>query len=419
MAGLRASLARLREMRRLFERRLADAATKPARPTPDREVSLLEITAFGSNPGNLRLFAHVPQELSANPPLVVALHGCTQDAHAYARGTGWPDLADRFGFVVIFPEQQAANNPKNCFSWFLPGDTTRESGEALSIRQMTEKAIAEFGLDRSQVFITGLSAGGAMASVMLATYPEMFAGGAIIAGLPYGSAASVQEAFEAMFNGTTASSRALGDRVRGASRHIEPWPRISVWHGTTDTVVAPSNGNSVIAQWINVHGLPVQPSGEELVSGYIRRVWNGKTGVPQLEAFSIEGMGHGEPLGDTSEDGCGALGAFFLDVGISAAREIVRFWKLDSASLTRQAPKTRAAPRRAAPQVPHQAEPAAPTLFAAGSRPADSPFSPDAVIAAAFKAAGLPDLAVRTDGSNRIDPDAIIDVALRAAGIRR
>ena len=405
-------------MRSLFERRLADAATKPAGPAPDREGSLREIAAFGSNPGNLRLFAHVPQELNANPPLVVALHGCTQDAHAYERGTGWSDLADRFGFVVIYPQQQAANNPKNCFSWFLPGDTTRESGEALSIRQMTEKAIVEFGIDRSRVFITGLSAGGAMASVMLATYPEVFAGGAIIAGLPYGSASSVQEAFEAMFNGTTASPRALGDRVRGASRHSGPWPRISVWHGTTDAVVKPSNGNAIIAQWINVHGLPAQPSGEELVSGHIRRVWNGKNGVPQLEAFSIAGMGHGEPLGDTSEDGCGAPGAFFLDVGISAAREIVRFWKLDSASLTRQAPKTRVAARRPAPPVPYQAEPAAPAQFAAGTRPAHSPFRPDAVIAAAFKAAGLPALPAHPEGSHRIDPDAIIDAALKAAGLR-
>jgi poly(hydroxyalkanoate) depolymerase family esterase len=107
-------------------------------------------------------------------------------------------IADRLGFMLIFPEQQPANNPKNCFSWFLPGDTARDGGEALSIRQMISKAVEEFGVDRSRIFVSGLSAGGAMASVMLATYPEVFAGGANIAGLPYGSASSVQEAFEAM-----------------------------------------------------------------------------------------------------------------------------------------------------------------------------------------------------------------------------
>jgi poly(hydroxyalkanoate) depolymerase family esterase len=183
------------------------------------------------------LVRHYPISRSARPArpprsaLVVALHGCTQTAHAYERGTGWSDLADRYGFVVIYPQQQPANNPKSCFSWFLPGDTVRDAGETLSIRQMIEKVVVEFGIDRDRVFVTGLSAGGAMAAVMLATYPEVFTGGTIVAGLPYGSASSVQEAFEAMFKGSAVSARALGDRVRGATRHRGPWPRISVWHG--------------------------------------------------------------------------------------------------------------------------------------------------------------------------------------------
>src|SRR4030095_9123548 len=113
MAGLRASLARLRQLRSLFERSLADAARRS--PAPGPKGSLREIAGFGGNPGNLRMFAHVPSALSARPALIVALHGCTQDAHAYERGTGWSDLADRYGFVVLYPQQQPANNPKNCF----------------------------------------------------------------------------------------------------------------------------------------------------------------------------------------------------------------------------------------------------------------------------------------------------------------
>ena len=123
-------------------------------------------------------------------PLVIALHGCSQTSDEYDHGTGWSSLADSLGFAVVYPQQQPANNPKNCFSWFLPGDIARGHGEALSIREMVEHAIATFAADRRKVFVTGLSAGGAMASVMLATYPEVFAGGAIIAGLPMGARAT-------------------------------------------------------------------------------------------------------------------------------------------------------------------------------------------------------------------------------------
>ncbi len=94
-----------------------------------------------------------------------------------------------------------------------------------------------------------------MASVMLATYPEVFAGGAIIAGLPYGCARSVQQAFDAMFTEQSPSAHALGDRVRAASGHRGPWPKISVWHGTADPIVKPSNAENIVSQWIDVHGL--------------------------------------------------------------------------------------------------------------------------------------------------------------------
>jgi poly(hydroxyalkanoate) depolymerase family esterase len=221
------------------------------------------------------MYAFVPDPLPRQPALVVALHGCTQTADAYDHGTGWSTLAHRQGFIVVFPEQQRVNNPQNCFSWFLPGDTERGRGEALSIRQMVEHAIVEFGVDRNRVFVTGLSAGGAMASVMLATYPEVFAGGAIIAGLPYGWATSVQEALEAMFQERRVSTRALGERVRSASRHQGPWPKISVWHGTADQVVKPANAEDIVGQWAHVHALSRTPSHEDTVDGHRRRVWNG------------------------------------------------------------------------------------------------------------------------------------------------
>src|SRR4051812_7766720 len=175
---------------------------------------LTELTGFGSNPGALRMFTYVPKKLSRAPALVVVLHGCTQSAAAYDLGAGWSTLAKRYGFVLLLPEQTPANNPKTCFNWFLPADTARDRGEALSIRQMIEKTIGAHGIDRTRVFVTGLSAGGAMAAAMLATYPEVFAAGAIIAGLPYGAAGNVQQAFESMFQGRTRLPQEWGDKVR-------------------------------------------------------------------------------------------------------------------------------------------------------------------------------------------------------------
>ena len=121
--------------------------------------------------------------------------------------------------MLLLPEQTQANNPKTCFNWFLPGDTARDRGEALSIRQMIEKTIGAHGIDRSRVFVTGLSAGGAMTAAMLATYPEVFAAGAIIAGLPYGTAGNAQQAFESMFQGRSHTAPRLG---RSGAARLDP-----------------------------------------------------------------------------------------------------------------------------------------------------------------------------------------------------
>ena len=424
MAGIGTSLSRLRTLYELFEKRLRAGSGKTAR-TPARPSRLRELTDFGSNAGNLRMHVYVPDGVGPSPALVVALHGCTQTANSYDQGTGWSDLADRLGFVLVFPEQQPANNPKNCFSWFLPGDTARDSGEALSIRQMIGKAEAEFGVDRSRIFVTGLSAGGAMASVMLATYPDIFAGGAIIAGLPYGAASSVQEAFEAMFNERAPSSRALGDLVRTASNHRGPWPKISVWHGTADTVVRPSNADHIISQWVNVQKLQERPSGGEQIGRHTRRVWKDANGATRVEAYSIAGMAHGVPLATASADGCGLAGPFFLEAGISSTVLIARSWGLDTAPARKRKAQTE-------PAVDHVAT--APALHPALTHDACSAESlrareghsaygaglttdPATVIEAAFKAAGLP--VPERSGARIIDSAAIISAALKAAGLKR
>lgn len=192
---------------------------------------LAALEEFGSNPGELGAHYHMPAACPPHAPLVVVLHGCTQPAAAYDHHAGWSRLADEAGFVVLYPEQQQANNPNLCFNWFRPGDIRRDAGEAHSIRQMIEVLIVKHDLDRDRIFITGLSAGGAMAAVMLATYPEVFASGAVIAGLAYGGANTVFEALDCMRGSRASSDADLLGLVQSASSHGGPWPSITIWQG--------------------------------------------------------------------------------------------------------------------------------------------------------------------------------------------
>jgi poly(hydroxyalkanoate) depolymerase family esterase len=289
----------------------------------DGQDHLAALAGFGPNPGALSGKFYLPVDLPKGSPLVVVLHGCTQTAAGYDHHSGWSKLADEEGFALLFPEQQRANNPNLCFNWFQPGDTRRDSGEVLSIRQMVEAMIVTHGIDRKRVFVTGLSAGGAMAAAMLATYPEVFAGGAIIAGLPFGSAMTVPEAFDRMRGHGGPSDRDLQRVLRRASDYQGPWPRISIWHGSADQTVAPSNAASIAGQWLGVHQLDEKPTYSQRLGPFEKRIWCTPLGDVVIEINMIAGMGHGTPLGN---DGLGNPGPYMLDVGVSSTQKIAQFW---------------------------------------------------------------------------------------------
>ncbi|HEX8533976.1 MAG TPA: PHB depolymerase family esterase [Allosphingosinicella sp.] len=333
---------------------------------------LAELGPIPNNPGNLIGRYYVPKGLRGAAPLVVVLHGCTQDAAVYDQGSGWSRLADRHGFILLFPEQQRANNPMLCFNWFSGSDTQRGMGEAASIRAMVEAVGKVHEVDPKRIFVTGLSAGGAMASVMLATYPELFAAGAIIAGVAYGCASGVAEAFECMGGRAHADAAELGQRVRRASAHKGPWPRVQVWQGSADTTVVASNADAIVRQWADLHGLSVKPDRTDSVEGYPRRAWLDAEGRAVIEQYTITGMAHGIPLQPgTGEGELGEAGAHMLDVGLSSTDRIAEFFGLATAAAARKTTARAADPVRAEE---------APKASAGGVQ---------AVIEKALKAAGL------------------------------
>jgi poly(3-hydroxybutyrate) depolymerase len=202
---------------------------------------------------------------------------------------------------------------------------------------MIDWMVREHGLDRKRVYITGLSAGGAMTSVLLATYPEVFAGGAIIAGLPFGIATDLVDAIALMKGKLEPSSGQLGDQVRAASPHRGSWPKVSVWHGGADTIVAASNADAITKQWCNVHGLRHDEALQNHVSGQIRKFWRDPSGREVLETFIIPNMGHAVPVSAKRGRGYGAPAPFFKDIGMSSAFRIAEFWGLSTPRTSRRA----------------------------------------------------------------------------------
>ena len=338
---------------------------------------LAELPPIRDNPGNLSARLYVPAGLTGPAPLVVVLHGCTQDAAVYDHGSGWSALADRHGFVLLFPEQNRANNPMLCFNWFSGNDSQRGMGEAASIANMVAAVKKTHAIDPKRVFVTGLSAGGAMAGVMLATYPELFAGGAIIAGVAYGCASDVVGAFDCMGGRARSDAKELGRKVRRASPHKGPWPRVQIWHGSADHTVAASNGDAIALQWAELHGLGQKPTREDRVAGHPRRSWLGTDGTPLIEQYEITGMDHGIPLDPgTGEGESGAAGAHMLDVGLSSTDRIAAFFGITPQVVERARSESRPPVQRRNGR----------TRTAGGEEPAQGV---QAVIENALKAAGL------------------------------
>ena len=373
-------------------RNIADTIARMARagaPTPrDTAPSrLTPLIEFGTNPGALLGHSYVPKDLPAGAALVVVLHGCTQTAAGYDHGSGWSTLADRAGFALLFPEQTRANNPNLCFNWFASEDTAQAGGEAESIAQMTETMIARHGLDRSRVYVTGLSAGGAMTVAMLATRPDLFAGGAVIGGLAYGTATGVSQALDRMRGHGDTSDVALADAVRSGSRgHEGRWPTLAIWHGGADATVSVANADTIARQWRGIHGVGSKAARTERVGTAVHRIWSDAQRRDVVEDWTVPGMGHGTPIDPLRGERLGAAGPFMLDVGISSTAVIAKSWGLVAAAKAETAAKPAPVERVAKIAIPVSPKPAPKS---APKPRAEAPTGIQATIENALRAAGL------------------------------
>ena len=277
-------------------------------PGPGGEGTWERLTYTGPH-GSGPYFLYSPPGLGTRTgaPLLVMLHGCTQTPGDLARGTRMNEAADRHGFAVAYPGQTNRRNPQGCWNWFLAHHQARSSGEPALLAGITQDATARLGasVNAERIFLAGMSAGAAMAVVMGATHPDLFAAIAVHSGLAYGAATSRRTAFKAMARGTNDPGRRGTHAFEAMGERARLMPTI-VLHGTRDSVVCPVNGDQVVQQWLatnalatagSVNGDPARPDAvdhgrAEQGHSYTRYRWNDSRGRPVQEYMKIEGLAH-------------------------------------------------------------------------------------------------------------------------------
>jgi len=283
-------------------------------------ASFNKLADFGDNPGELLASYYSSSPSSEN--LVVLLHGCVQNGEIFAVQSGFLALAKKHDFTLLIPQQLESNNIKSCFNWFSPQDIEINSGENLSLKNMVNTLQAK--IKAKNVYIAGLSAGGAMTSVMLANYPKMFAAGAIISGIPYPCADNLIKAISCMRSGPSQSVEELTSLVRQADIESQHWPKLSVWTGKQDKVVHPLNAIKLAKHWSMLTNSNKNKKIEQHNDYQISR-WKNQQDKTMVEFIEIENLGHGIAVNPMVEDG-GNTAPFLLKTSISAARNIIRFW---------------------------------------------------------------------------------------------
>jgi poly(hydroxyalkanoate) depolymerase family esterase len=270
-------------------------------------------------------------------PLILMLHGCTQDPEDFAVGTAMDQLAVAHRCLVLYPEQPASANRRRCWNWFRPGNQMRGVGEPAELAALVERIAQVYAVDRARIYVAGISAGGCMAVSLGVLYPELFAAVGVCAGLPYGSARGALGAL-AVMQGVRSprSALAAGAVTLGRARRAQP---LVIFHGTADAVVAPENSVHLVSQWAEIHQL-VAPGllarGAALLPTEARRhsprgqrpyreeIYRDQGGNELIRRYLVEGMGHSWPGG-------AAAGSYTDPAGPPASHLMLKFFLRASA----------------------------------------------------------------------------------------
>ena len=277
--------------------------------------------SYGNHAGSRSYKLYVPSgDRGQALPLVVMLHGCTQSPDDFAAGTRMNMLAEEHGCLIVYPAQAASANQSRCWNWFSPSDQERDQGEPSLIAGITRQIMRDYPVDPQRVYVAGLSAGGAAAAIMAATYPDLYAAVGVHSGLAYRAAGDLPSAFAAMQQG--GGGRPMTGATAGGERRLVP---TIVFHGDQDETVHPRNGDHVIAQTRTATATGLQPTATvqhgQAPGGraYSRTVHADTSGGAILEQWVVHGAGHAWSGGSTD-------GSFTDPRGPDASREMLRFF---------------------------------------------------------------------------------------------